>query len=174
MTSKASIFNLFVCSSSACKHAPHAQYSLLWFRRVVAKGPTCWGNKLSNTTWEIYRIDQSYVFLLFLPASRPRDYFHSICFEDQRYSGVFICPELRCGIQTCLGTIRFWCVETKEFARPPNFRKPTLPIGTKKTRNTMQHQISAWDDFSGPVSCPKTCLCSEPLVQLQNTKVLLN
>jgi len=36
------------------------------------------------------------------------------------------------------------------------------------------NQISARADFCWTCFLPKTCFCSEPLVKLQNTKVLLN
>ena len=70
-------------------------------------------------------------------------------------------PELRCGIQTCPGTLCFLCVRTQEFARTPNLRKPRVPIETKKTRNPVWSRVpqrSVRDDFSGPVSYQKRAL----------------
>ena len=61
--------------------------------------------------------------------------------ENPFYSQVFMLPELRCGIQTRPGTIRFRFVKTDEFVRPSNPRKPRNAIKTKKMGNAQWSRV---------------------------------
>jgi len=57
---------------------------------------------------------QNYAFLLFFMRLQILGKVPSICLKKSRYSEVLMRPELRCGIQTCPGTTRFWCVIKKK------------------------------------------------------------
>jgi len=66
---------------------------------------------------EILRLARPILFHCFLPASRSRDYSHLIRLEKSCYSEVLMRPGLRCGIQTCPGTMCFLCIKTKTFEK---------------------------------------------------------
>jgi len=72
------------------------------------------------------------VFYCFLSASRFRHYSHSIRFENPRYSAVFVRPKLRCGIQTCPGTIHIWFLKAEEFAGHQIFANPDFQSKRKR------------------------------------------
>jgi len=115
-------------------------------------------------------------FCCFLSASRSRDWSHSIGLEKPRYPGVFMPPELRCGIQTSPRTIRFWCGSLGN--RPATKSSPT------KSSNRHEKDAQRYLEPDTPNINPRwffwTCsvtkmfFCGEPLIKLQNTKVLLN
>jgi len=127
------------------------QWNLRFHRRI--RDYCCWRNKFGNTMWEIYRIDQTFLYC-FLSASTSRDESRWIRSEKPLYAASLMRPD----------------VKTGAFARPSNPRNPRVPIETKKTRNTIRsrvHQISS-QFFSGPVCfkhvfsqrtrTPKCCL----------------
>jgi len=75
-----------------------------------------------------------------------------------------------------LGRFVFDPEKNEEFARPPNLRKPRVPIEKKNCRAIFGARYTE----IRPRSCfwtffiRRTCFGGEPLVKLQNTKVLLN
>jgi len=80
--------------------------------------------------------------------------------------------------QTCPGTIRVGPVNKKngEFVRPPNIRKPRVPVETKQTCNVLGAVYTEYQPemISMDLLRAQNMFCGEPLVKLQTTKVLLN